>query len=44
MEWLGGGGAVCDKLFTLLNEEAIEHICLVLRCSCPMWRVIEIGD
>ena len=42
----GGGGAVCDRLFTLLNEEAIEHLCLVLRCCCLMWGggVMEIGD
>ena len=40
----GGGGAVCDRLFTLLGEEAIEHICLVLRCSCLMWKVMEIRD
>ena len=39
-----GGGAVCDRVFTLLDEEAIEHICLVLRRSCLMWRVMEIWD
>ena len=37
-------GAVCDRVFTLLDEEAIEHICLVLRRSCLMWRVMEIWD
>ena len=37
-------GAVCDRVFALLDEEAIEHICLVLCCSCLMWRMMEIWD
>ena len=37
-------GAVCDRLFTLMNEEAIEHIFLVLRRSCLMWRVMEVRN
>ena len=36
--------AVCDRLLTLLNEEVVEYIRLILRCGSLVWRVIEVGD
>ena len=36
--------AVCDRLLTLLNEEVVEYIRLILRCGSLVWGVIEIGD
>ena len=36
--------AVCDRLLTLLNEEVVEYIRLILRCGSLVWEVIEVGD
>ena len=37
--------AVCDRLLTLLNEEVVEYIRLILRCgSLVCGGVIEVGD
>ena len=36
--------AVCDRLLTLLNEEVVEYIRLILRCGSMVWGVIEVGD
>ena len=36
--------AVCDRLLTLLNEEVVEYIRLILRCGSLVWGVIEVGD
>ena len=36
--------AVCDRLLTLLNEEVVEYIHLILRCGSLVWGVIEVGD
>ena len=36
--------AVCDRLLTLLNEELVEEIRLILRCGSLVWGVIEVGD
>ena len=36
--------AVCDRLLTLLNEEIVEYIRLILRCGSLVWGVIEVGD
>ena len=38
------GRAVCDRLLTLLNEEVVEYIRLILRCGSLVWGVIEVGD
>ena len=38
---------VCDRLLTLLNEEVVEYIGLILRCGSLVWEgggVIEVGD
>ena len=35
--------AVCDRLLTLLNEEVVEYIRLILRCGSLVWGVIEVG-
>ena len=35
--------AVCDRLLTLLNEEVVEYIRLILRCGSLVWGVIELG-
>ena len=29
--------AVCDRLLTLLNEEVVEYIRLILRCGSLVW-------
>ena len=36
--------AVCDRLLTLLNEEVVEYIRLILRCGSLVCGVIEVGD
>ena len=36
--------AVCDRLLTLLNEEVVEYIRLILRCGSLVWGAIEVGD
>ena len=36
--------AVCVRLLTLLNEEVVEYIRLILRCGSLVWGVIEVGD
>ena len=36
--------AVCGRLLTLLNEEVVEYIRLILRCGSLVWGVIEVGD
>ena len=36
--------AVCDRLLTLLNEEVVEYIRLILRCGSLVWGVIEVGN
>ena len=36
--------AVCNRLLTLLNEEVVEYIRLILRCGSLVWGVIEVGD
>ena len=36
--------AVCDRLLTLLNDEVVEYIRLILRCGSLVWGVIEVGD
>ena len=36
--------AVCGRLLTLLNEEVVEYIRLILRCGSLVWGLIEVGD
>ena len=36
--------AVCDRLLTLLNEEVVEYIRLILSGGNLVWGVIEVGD
>ena len=35
---------VCDRLLTLLNEEVVQYIRLILCCGSLVWGVIEVGD